>query len=385
MSDAYARAGVNLVAGNEFSKYCFELAKSTFTNCPYLDIEMEAVEDYFRGDLSWLPKNLPPGARLEINADGVGTKTLLPGIHPTVGHDLVAMAGGDAVRKGGVPLAITNVLDVRSLGEVGSPTYKLYQQTMAGLYEAAGIEGIAMYRGETAELGPCVGSENPTAEAPFNWAGFVLSAKDPAREITGKDLDADQIIVAIREYGLRSNGLSKIREFLRLQFGKEWWNNPAAAPHIRLATIPSVLWARFIATMNGWYAPDFKPVVKMTAIAHITGGGIPEKFGEDLIFRAGLSAIIDKPWDPPRIMQDAAFALHIGKQDFFRIFNGGQGILVVVKTPEDAHTLIGHAVQKKLEAKIVGRTFKARLRPELMIRYISGESAYYSRPTPNQA
>ncbi|MGH7141041.1 MAG: AIR synthase-related protein [Minisyncoccia bacterium] len=367
--------GVDLDAGNDFSAFCYEVIKRTWKNCPFVEIVADKREDYFRGDLGWRPVNLPDGWWLDDAPDGVGSKSMLTVAAwkpDQAASDLVAMTLGDIVRKGGVPLKLGNVLDARMLGAPGSRTNRFFRTAVRGLLEAALKERIVLYRGETAELGSCVGSEFESDVA-YNWAGFAVGAKHPELAIDGGKLAPEQIIVAIKENGFRSNGFSAMRQAFRVRFGERWWHNPEAKPFIAAAAEPSVLWSHFLARMNGWFSPKFEPIVPMTAIAHITGGGIPEKFGADLLFRYGLSATLNTLWEPPEIMLECKEWLKMGEEEFFKIFNGGQGALIVVPTEENAQTFITLAHEYGLRAKIAGKICKPEGEPTLTIVRNSAE------------
>jgi phosphoribosylaminoimidazole (AIR) synthetase len=85
-----------------------------------------------------------------------------------------------------------------------------------------------------------------------------------------------------------------------------------------------------LAETNGWYDPNLKPKIKMHAIAHISGGGIVGKFGEDILFPRGLSAELTELFDPPDIMRNLAEWRGFTDEEIYSTWNGGQGILAVI-------------------------------------------------------
>jgi len=334
-ASTYTQDGVNLKAGDAFSAYAAEVCKSTYRNSRYIEM-LDNSDGHFRGPRTLHYRNLPEGCSFGLAPDGIGTKVVL--IDSALSHnraawDLIAMTCGDIDRWGGLPVIFSNVLDIKTLGENGSVQFQRFQELMIGLGEAANRIEIVVPGGETAELGPCVSSENPNATTQFNWAGFALGIF-PSREkmITGKSLAAGQIIVAIKEDGFRSNGISSVRKALALQYGKEWYNNPDAHIALFYAATPSKLHTNFFATLNGWRNPEpnnFEAPVRIHLISHITGGSIKSKFAE-LVFAHGLSAHLDNLWEPPQIMKSCGEWRNMDDQNFYETWNGGQGALFVI-------------------------------------------------------
>jgi phosphoribosylformylglycinamidine cyclo-ligase len=230
---------------------------------------------------------------------------------------------------------------------------------MEGMRDAANEIGVVLYGGETAELGVFVGSEDPNALTKFNWSGSAFGLVSDKQLITGERMQHGDVVIALKENGLRSNGVSAIRKALAMRFGKEWWNNPEAKDAIAQAAAPSVLYDKFLATMNGWFTDDFDPLIDMKCIAHITGGGIPSKFAEDILFSLGFSADLEDLYEPPQIMRDCAEwrgleGLPVRDYECYETWNGGQGALVVVQASDESE-FIRFAKLYGIEAKTCGR------------------------------
>lgn len=361
----YGADGVNVPAGDLFSAYAVGVSRQTWHASPFVRVR-DSSRGSFRGPRSIDFVGLPQGTTYTAAADGIGTKVTLTaaaGNYADAGRDGMAMPCGDVTRNGGVPLTFSSVLDVSTLGKPGSKTFQAAQKLLEGIRDAALDQGVVMQTGETAELGPCVGSEDPNAELKFNLSCFVLGAYHPDAMITGEHLAPGQVIVALREFGFRSNGISMVRAALRLKYGPEWWNNPAAAAAIKAAARPSVLYDRFLVHANGWNSVGFKDRIPVTCIAHITGGGIPGKFAEDLLFRAGLSAKLDGLYEPPHIMKRCAQyrgleGEAVTAETFYRTWNGGQGVLAVMDS-EDVERFLDLAQDFGIAAKVCGQIFKA--------------------------
>jgi phosphoribosylformylglycinamidine cyclo-ligase len=230
----------------------------------------------------------------------------------------------------------------------------------SGLMDAANKAGIVIIGGETAETGVYTGSEIPTSMAlRFNMEATAMGISHPDKLITGENLKPGQVIIALRENGFRSNGISSVRKAFATKFGTDWWTNPEAKDSIALAATPSIIYSKLISTLNGWYDKDFKKEVDIHAIAHITGGGIISKFGEDILFKKELSANFNNLFTPANIMEECRKWRGMTESEAYTTWNGGQGMLLVV----DNNLLItNHIVMRAkefgIDAKVCGFTHK---------------------------
>ena len=353
--------GVNLKEGDSFSAFASEICRQSYKNSPFVRVH-DHSRGHFRGPRTFTLRKLPRRVHFDLAGDGIGTKTIVIDAayaHPDSGRNLVAMCFEDIDRWGGMALVLVNVLDVATLGETGSLVNNCYRSMLAELGQTAKDFGFVLYKGETAELGACVGSENPGAVCKFNWTGVAFGVYDPERMITGNDLRAGQVLVALREYGLRSNGYSSARAALRAKFGPEWYSDPTAKNAIQALARPATLYHRFLEDLNGWYHRDRIPV---QLIVHVTGGAIRSKLGEDILFPRGLSANLNDLWEPPEIMRQCAQWRGRGMEDkaCYETWNGGQGELLVVD--DDDKVLEELSLRAKaygIEAKVCGRITKS--------------------------
>ena len=370
----YAAAGVNVKLGDRFSALSKRICAETWANSPYVRVRDYAKQG-FRGPRSFSIVGLPPQCEFDLGSDGVGTKVGMVTAaqsHGTCGYDLIAMKAMDRTRWGGLPLVATNVLDVKTLGDgEDSPTYQALAQLIEGMHDAADEIDLVLFGGETAELGVFVGSEDPKALTAFNWSGAVLGAIHPDKVITGQRMQPGDLVMALRDPGVRSNGVSTIRKALKQRFGDEWWSHPDAMPWIKDAALPSKLYDKFLCTMHGWFNPTFEPVVDMKCIAHITGGGIPGKFFDDILQPLGLSADLDDLWRPPAILRACADWYTIKGEPMpdrqcYETWHGGQGALVVID-PADEPVFLTEAAEYGIEARR-GGVIRRRETPTLLIK-----------------
>lgn len=366
----YATDGVNLDAGDSFSRFAAEICLASYRNSPYIKVT-DRSQGLFRGPRTCRLVGLSPDCEFSLEPDGNGTKPIITTAalaHGDSGADLIAMTGMDSVRYGGKPLVLVNQLDVASLGEPGSESFKLFCHMMDGLGALARIHGLVLLKGETAEMGVCVGSENPRAKTKFNWCGVMYSVFHENALITGKHATPGQTVIALQDPGLRANGGSSARKAFARQFGEKWWNNPEAREYIKAAATPSALYESFLTNLNGWDnlidgVPH--PRVDIHGIAHITGGGIPSKFFNDFLKPRGLSAELTDLFEPPAIMWKLAEWRGVSGKEPYEIWHGGQGALLVVDK-SDVGFILNEAHSRLISARVAGRILRSK-QPSLVI------------------
>ena len=196
-TDLYRQDGVNISAGDAFSAFAGEICVESYRNSRFVEV-IDLSLGNFRGPRGWRPINLSEECLLTSVVDGIGTKTVLidaAGSYATAAHDVVAMCAMDITRWGGLPLVFKNIFDVGSLGEIGSKPYQNCQNIMRGLSELARRRQYVLLTGETAELGVCVGSENPDASVRFNWGGCMTGVYHPDKMILGDTLAPGQVVI----------------------------------------------------------------------------------------------------------------------------------------------------------------------------------------------
>jgi len=379
MADKYKTDGVNIPAGDDFSRFCNDINKTTYDISPHVKI-FDMARDNFRGPKGYSFINLPDGCVETGGMDGIGTKVVIivaANNVVTTANNVIAMTAMDITRWGGLPLLFMNTLDVRSLGEVDSNTFQLCQELMRGLQLIAEQNKYVLFTGETAELGLCIGSENPQSQLMFNWCGAMMGIYHPEKMILGETLKPGQVIIALRD-DFRSNGISSVRKALAMKYGTEWWNNPKATEDILACASPSVLYDRMLNSAHGWFDDDpFTPKFIMHLIVHLSGGAFETKLGEDILEPLGLSADLTDLFDPPPIMKKCANWRGMNNEDCYRAWNGGQGAIVVVDK-DDAKAFVSFADQFGIEARVAGKiTKKQNHTISIISKFDDGETLYY--------
>lgn len=352
----YSKDGVDVEEEALFSSFAGSVCKASYKNSPFIEVQ-DLSGGSFRGPRPFVFKNLPDGYFIEASADGIGTKGILidaAKTHHLAAYDLIAMTASDITRFGGIPLVFVNVFDTSSVGNEGDEVSKTYKSAIAGLGKVAEESKIVVLKGETAQMGDAIGSEIIDSKTKLNWSGVMIGAYHKDKMITGDKLAPGQVIIALKEEGFRCNGISSVRKSLREKFGAKWWENKEAQESIKLAATPSVLYDMYVNTLHGWFDKDFKPEIEIKSVMHLSGGAFREKLAKDILFPKKLSAELTDLWEPPQIMRQCAEWRKITDEEFYEVWHGGQGMLLVVEE-KDAEYCIKRASDFSIKAKIVGK------------------------------
>lgn len=346
----YSDAGVDVELGDQASNILYEAAKATWANrqgqigeviCPFDDFSgLRAI------DISGLPSDTLMG----LGFDGVGTKMELAERikkHDTIAYDLFAMVCDDAVVRGGEPVVVGSILDINTLGRNSESYIDLIRQLAKGYVKAAKAANVAVINGELAELGARVqgfGGFN------YNWSAGLIWFANKDRIFTGSKIKAGDAIVGLREYGVRSNGLSLIRKILERTHGPEWHETKLNGKSLaEIALQPSKIYSKAVVAMFG--GVENEPESDVNGVAHITGGGIPSKLGR-VLKPIGLGAELDTLFGPPLIIKYCQEKGDVPDREAYRTWNMGQGMLIITSEPEQT---ISIAKQHDIEGKEVGR------------------------------
>lgn len=326
----YKQAGVNIKLGDVCSEIMSAAADVTFKNRRGKTGGVKVLEK--EGLHRVITVSLGSFV-LMLNSDGIGTKVEFAERmkkHDTMAYDLFAMLCDDSARYGAEPIAVSNILDVKVLDK------EVIRQLAKGMVKAAEEAGVAVVSGEIAELGPRISGYG---DANYNWGGTVLSVMK--KDISGKDIKSGDAIVGLREKGFRSNGISLVRKILEKDCGDEWHKKRMGGKTLgEIALTPSTIYARTV----------LKTLDYAKGVAHITGGGIPGKLGR-IIESKKYGADIFAPFAPCPLMLLCQEKGDVGDKEAYRVWNMGQGMLIVTDNPGK---IISAAADHKIKAKIVG-------------------------------
>jgi phosphoribosylformylglycinamidine cyclo-ligase len=328
---SYKDAGVDIDAGNSFVENIKPLVKST--KIPGVLGGIGSFAGAFE-----LPKGFKEPVMLAAT-DGVGTKLKLAidsGIHNTVGIDLVAMCVNDLLCNFGTP---SFFLDYYATGKLD---VKTATNVVAGIAEGCIRAECALIGGETAEM-PGMYSHDD-----YDLAGFAVGVAEKSEMDRVSMVRAGHKLIALPSSGLHSNGFSLARKVLFEKMDMKFSDEFNGKPLIETLLTPTKIYVKTFKELKN----------QIVALAHITGGGIVENLPR--VLPENLRAEIKQ--DAIRVLP--IFELiseHVEKEEMYRAFNMGVGMILVVKEKDvdtvlakaEGSYLIGEIKEGKREAILI--------------------------------
>lgn len=251
--------------------------------------------------------------------DGCGTKVKLAFVldrHDTIGIDAVAMCVNDVACAGGEPLFF---LDYIACG-------KNYPEKIAaivsGVAEGCRQAGCALIGGETAEHPGLMEEEE------YDLAGFAVGVVDEKDIITGRELQAGDVLIGMASTGVHSNGFSLVRKVFSMD------RETLETYHEELGTTlgeallkPTRIYVKALRAIKD-------AGIRIKACSHITGGGFYENIPRML--PEGKHAVIEKGSYPiPPVFDMIKRAGNIGEEMMYNTYNMGLGMVVAVEPGQE--------------------------------------------------
>lgn len=287
---------------------------------------------------------------LVSGTDGVGTKlkvAFATGRHDTIGIDLVAMCVNDILTVGAKPLFF---LDYFGTGHL-EPT--VGAAVVTGIAEGCRRAKCALVGGETAEL------PGMYAKGEYDLAGFAVGVVDRSAIIDGSSARAGQAVVGVFSEGVHSNGLSLARKVL-LEHAGLALDAPlegSEGPSVGDALLtPTALYTEVVEALLATARPS--------AMAHITGGGIPGNLPR--VLPEGLAAELDRAsWPVPAVFRRIAELGPVAEAEMDKTFNMGLGLMAVV---DDGPAAVQAIESTGARAAVVGRLIERGDGPGVVYR-----------------
>lgn len=251
---------------------------------------------------------------LVSGTDGVGTKLKIAfelDKHDTVGIDCVAMCVNDIACAGGEPLFFLDYI------ACGKNIPEKIATIVSGVAEGCKQSGAALIGGETAEMPGFY----PVEE--YDLAGFAVGIVDKKDIITGKELQAGDVLLGIASSGIHSNGFSLVRQVFNIK---------EEALNTYYESLSKTL-GETLLTPTKIYVKALQKVkengIRIKSCSHITGGGFYENIPRML--RDGVRARIKKDSYPiPPIFQMLAVDGNIEEKMMYNTYNMGLGMVLAV-------------------------------------------------------
>ena len=237
----------------------------------------------------------------------------IAGRHDTVGIDLVAMCVNDLVVQGAEPLFF---LDYFATGALDAA---VAEAVVSGIADGCRQAGCALIGGETAEMPGMYGSGE------YDLAGFAVGAIERGQALTGAGVAMGDVVLGLASNGLHSNGFSLARRVVQ-DSGARYSDPAPFAPDRSLADAllaPTRIYVSSCLAAIRDHGPD-----GVRALAHITGGGLPENLPR--VLPEPLAARIDRTsWTVDPVFGWLAEKGGIADAELLRTFNCGIGMAIV--------------------------------------------------------
>jgi len=332
----YKEAGVDVEAGRAFVEKIRQNVESTFR--PEVIGGLGGFGGYFQ---------LPSGYQQPVlvsGTDGVGTKLKIAhslNCHDTVGIDLVAMCVNDVLTSGAEPLFF---LDYLATGKLEASQLAA---VVSGIARACRDSGCTLLGGETAEM------PGFYSAGEYDLAGFCVGIVEKSQLLDGSKVQIGDVAIGLASSGVHSNGFSLVRKIIDTQ-GLNWQDCPEILTGSSLGEV--------LLTPTRLYV---KPVLELLrsgldihAMAHITGGGIPENLPRCL-GKGHSVQIYPESWPVLPIFRWLAQMGSVNSEAMFNTFNMGIGFVIIV--PSDlARSTINQLQSSGINAYQIGEVIAGK-------------------------
>lgn len=255
------------------------------------------------------------GMILVSSADGVGTKLKVAAMmnkHDTVGQDIVNHCVNDILVQGAKPLFFMDYIGTAKVDPVQ------FKNVVSGLCKACKENKMALLGGETAEMPGLY----PAGE--YDLVGTIVGCVKKSELITGKSIRAGDVIIGFPSGGLQTNGFSLARRVI-FDLCQYSWKD-------KLPGTNQTFGEALLAVHKSFLKPVAKLLerkVKITGMAHITGGGFPDNIPR--VLPKAVNAEIDRSaWEVPTIFKFIQNQGKVDRDEMYRVFNMGIGYVVIL-------------------------------------------------------
>ena len=304
----YKTSGVDIQAGRKFVSEIKEAVEETHS--PNV---INSIGGF--GGLFKLPLNKYKNPILVSGTDGVGTKLELAqakNFHFEVGIDLVAMCINDIITTGASPLFF---LDYIATGKLDKNQLK---NVILGIASSCKENNCSLLGGETAEM-PGFYSSNK-----YDLAGFCVGVVEEEKLVDGKNIQENDLIIAIESSGIHSNGFSLIRNVIKnVENIEDKFEKITNLNFYNELLKPTKIYSNLINQL-------LLENIEIKGMAHITGGGIPENLPRCMPSKF-IPHIYRDSWNVPYIFRFFQEFGQIPEIDLWNTFNLGVGYCLVIE------------------------------------------------------
>ncbi len=340
----YADSGVDIERANRTKQRIKYLAHKTFNRGVLSEIGGF-------GGLFAIDKKKYADPVLVSSVDGVGTKLKIAfemNLHHTVGADLVNHCVNDIAVQGAAPMFF---MDYFATGRLQPD---VAEKVISGIAEACKHNGCALIGGETAEM------PGFYTDGEYDLAGFIVGVVDREKIITGKAVEAGDVLVGLASTGLHTNGYSLAR--------KLFFDHANYTPESYVNEIKGKVGTELMKPHKSYW-PIMRRMIEgdaISAMAHITGGGITENLPR--VLPKGTGAIVEiNSWPVLPIFEHLQKIGNVPQEEMLRTFNMGIGMILVVpaKKFKKVQTILERCGEK---GYTIGRVVEGRKAGHVSVR-----------------
>ena len=318
----YKKSGVNISAADNFIKFISRLNTKKRGRK-----KLSNIGGF--GSITDIPKKFK-NPKIVACTDGVGTKIEIANTlnkFDTIGIDLVAMSVNDLIVQGAKPLIF---LDYISINKIDS--YKL-RSIIKGIVKGCKISECELVGGETAEM-PGTYEKNK-----FDIAGFAVGLVDEKKILTKKNINKNDLVLAVPSSGLHSNGYSLVRHVLKYKKVNLKRNEYLKKELLK----PTKIYVKEILNLLN--------LNLLKGCANITGGGIADNIKR--ILPKHLSAEINLSKIKTKKIFSWLKKQNISDQEMLKTFNCGVGFCLIVN--KNKLNQIKKYFDKNYEPYVIGK------------------------------
>ncbi len=285
---------------------------------------------------------------LDLVIEGVGTKVLLAqlaGKYDTIGIDGIAMAVNDVIRSGAKPLALADNIHA----QVSDPV--LVKEWIRGVVKGAEECECVVPSGEIGDVADLIKGLHEGKGFDMVFASIGEVAKDEI--ITGKGIEAGDVMIGMRSSGIHSNGISLVRKVLFKRWGGKY------EPDIVLDGFEKEI-VEEVLEPTRIYVKSFVKLareVKLRGAVHVTGDAYL-KFNRFTRFSPKIGFRFDnfRPQPIFDLIQNTSKKLKspITDEEMFKTFNMGWGFVVIVNK-KDSDKALGILEKTERGAQKIGQ------------------------------
>jgi phosphoribosylformylglycinamidine cyclo-ligase len=270
--------------------------------------------------------------------------------HDTIGIDLVAMCVNDIIVTGAEPLFF---LDYYATGQL---QVEAAAEVVSGIAEGCLQAGCALIGGETAEMPGMYGAGD------YDLAGFSVGVVEKDGILGPERVQIGDALLGIASSGPHSNGYSLIRKLLEVS-NADLQQDLDGRPLGEALLAPTRIYVKQLLALA--------QELDIHALAHITGGGLPENLPR--VLPTGCCAEVDlDSWTLPRVFRWLQEQGNIETFELLRTFNCGVGMVLALPEAQ-AERAIALLDEQGDKAWRLGRISACQGEPE--VHFSGGASA----------